>query len=189
MTTTIIDEAGCRIVLFPNLLGADAPSWAEIESWPWARDRAAGRVARRETCAFAVDTTLRYRYSGTNRAPVAFPESIAWMLAAIPGTGASYNFCLANLYRDHNAALGWHADDERDLVEGAPIATVSIGATRMLGLRRIADLWQTSVELRSGDALVMLGETQRRWQHCVCRGVAGSGPRASLTFRAVRGNG
>lgn len=158
----------------------------EMRAAPWVSDRALGRVARRMTCAFG-QPGLTYRYSGTTKTAQPWHDATAQLADWVGHMcgGAAFNFCLGNLYETRAATLGWHADDERDLVAGAPIAIVSLGSPRVMGLRRPADGATREVLLSHGTLLVMAGATQRHWQHCIVRGVDDM-PRISLTFRSVR---
>ena len=83
--------------------------------------------------------------------------------------------------------LGWHADDEHDLVRDAPIASISFGATRDFKLRegRSGSACMT-VPLESGSLLVMEGTLQRHYQHCVPPRLRCQEPRLNLTFRVMR---
>ncbi len=185
----IVDDGESRIYLFePRDLAAEFNVALEylLTEPAFVRDRALGYNARRMTCAYGQEG-LSYRYSGVTKRPQPWPLALAGIVVDIARwTSAEYNFCLANLYPDHTATLGWHADDERDLVPDSPITIVSLGSSRLLGLQRIADGHTQSVELTHGSVLVMAGATQRRYKHCSCKGVAGSGPRVSLTLRRVR---
>ena len=42
-----------------------------------------------------------------------------------------FNVALTNLYENGNHMVSWHSDNETDLVEGAPIATLSLGKERV----------------------------------------------------------
>lgn len=75
--------------------------------------------------------------------------------------GLRFNTALANLYRDGNDTVGWHADDEPELGDAPVIASISLGATRDFILRHRAqsELVQ-AISLDHGSMLVMEGETQ-----------------------------
>lgn len=186
---SIVDDGESRIYLFePRDLAAEFNVALEylLTEPAFVRDRALGYNARRLTCAYGQEG-LSYRYSGITKRPQPWPLALTGIVVDVARwTGAEYNFCLANLYPDHTATLGWHADDERDLVPDSPIAIVSLGSPRLLGLQRIADGHTQSVELTHGSVLVMAGATQQRYKHCICKGVTGSSPRVSLTLRRVR---
>ena len=100
---------------------------------------------------------------------------------------ASFNSVLANLYRDGRDSNAWHADDEQELGERPLLASLSLGATRRFRLRHkgraVAPL---SLDLGPGSLLVMYGDTQRVWQHCIPKTARPVGERINLTFRSVR---
>jgi alkylated DNA repair dioxygenase AlkB len=100
-----------------------------------------------------------------------------------------FNFCLLNWYRNGDECVGEHSDDESDLVPGAVIACVSLGATRTFVLRHKtrAGLVRRMV-LENGSLLVMRGATQRFWKHGVPRDRRVLNGRVSLTFRVLRNN-
>lgn len=101
--------------------------------------------------------------------------------------GARFNFALCNEYADGGVGLGWHADDEDDLVLDAPIASLSLGATRDFALRRgRAGRACATVSLEAGSLLIMGGATQRHYQHRVPERARCAQKRINLTFRCVR---
>jgi len=187
----IIDDGDNRVYLFEprgDLAAEFDAALAYLLAEPaFVRDKALGYNARRLTCAYGQEG-LACRYSGVTKRAQPWPIALAGIVVDVARlTGAEYNFCLANLYPDHSATLGWHADDERDLEPGASIAIVSLGSPRLLGLQRVADGHTQSVLLSHGSVLVMAGRTQEHYKHCVCKGNKGDGPRVSLTLRQVRG--
>lgn len=102
-------------------------------------------------------------------------------------TGARFNSVLANLYRDGNDAIGWHADDEPELGIAPVIASVSLGAERRFDLRRRDDHAEVvHLPLAHGSLLVMSGSTQRFWQHGMARCRQLAEPRINLTFRLTQ---
>ena len=99
--------------------------------------------------------------------------------------GASFNSALANLYRDGNDAVSWHADDEPELGEHPVIASMSLGAVRRFDFRNRESGETIRIELPHGSVLVMSGESQRAWMHQVPRTAKVAEPRINLTFRWV----
>lgn len=105
--------------------------------------------------------------------------------------GSRYNYVLINQYRDGRDTIGWHSDDERRLVQGSPIASVSLGATRDFKLRPKKQWYDIlgketiTIELRDGDLLFMGGTCQKYYSHAVPRRMKVKEQRLNYTFRAV----
>ena len=100
--------------------------------------------------------------------------------------GFAPNNCLINFYPDGKAKMGFHSDQTDILEAGTGIAIVSLGGTRALTFRNIADPSQTeSYELPSGSLIYMTQEVQSLWQHAIPRSDTMEG-RMSLTFRSLR---
>lgn len=145
------------------------------------------RVKVPRLCTWCGDDGVVYRYSHTVHRANGWPlpvESLRERLRT--QLGIRFNFVLANLYRDGNDAMGWHADDESELGEWPCIASLSFGAPRRFDLRaRDGTGRRTSLMLESGSLLLMWGSSQRRWQHALPRMKGAIGPRINLTFRQV----
>jgi alkylated DNA repair protein (DNA oxidative demethylase) len=117
------------------------------------------------------------------------PDSLIAAWSELTGFIYPPQACLVNQYASR-ARLGLHRDeDEADF--SAPILSVSLGDTaifRIGGLKR-RDATQ-SIELRSGDVLLMGGESRLRY-HGIDRVLAGTsdlleeGGRLNLTMRYV----
>ena len=77
------------------------------------------------------------------------------------------NSCLVVLYEDGNASVGPHSDNEEDMVRGAPIISLSVGATRKFDIIS-KNRTDTHVHpfhtyyLASGSAFIMAGDTLLR---------------------------
>jgi alkylated DNA repair dioxygenase AlkB len=149
------------------------------------------------------DPGCGYRYSGLENvlepwSPAA--EQLRRQLEAL--TGWRFNSLLLNRYRDGRDAMGWHADDEPELDPSAPIASLSLGASRAFRLRPRpspraggpppAGYGSASeacapfnLELAHGDLLLMQTPTQLWWQHAVPRRLRVQRQRLNLTFRVV----
>jgi alkylated DNA repair dioxygenase AlkB len=92
-----------------------------------------------------------------------------------------------NLYRDGRDSVAWHGDRHRHTMTRPMVATVSLGARRKFQLRRRG----TSVIVHTltpgaGDLLVMGGECQNEWEHCVPKTARQVGARMSVTIRHSR---
>ncbi|XP_042300637.1 DNA oxidative demethylase ALKBH2-like [Sceloporus undulatus] len=90
--------------------------------------------------------------------------------------------------------MGEHRDDEKELVPGSPIASVSFGARRDLvfrhstsrGKRPSCGMEPLRLALDHGSLLVMNHPTNHFWHHSLPRRKRVLAPRVNLTFRKVR---
>lgn len=95
----------------------------------------------------------------------------------------TFNCVQFNRYEGNRHTLGFHADNEPDLVVGAPIASISFGATRNFVIKdKENDDNRWVVPLADGSFMCMGGSMQQRYLHAVPAGGTG-GVRLNLTFR------
>jgi alkylated DNA repair dioxygenase AlkB len=102
--------------------------------------------------------------------------------------GVTFNSCLVNLYRDNKDGVGWHADDEKSLGYKPTIASLSFGDTRRFEFCHKSDKLRRPIfgfHLEHGSGLLMKGDVQERWLHCVPREYHDRKPRLNLTFRTI----
>lgn len=127
-----------------------------------------------------------YTYSGSARRSNPVTPTLSALLDRVSDhTGAAFNSVLANLYRDGQDHLGWHADNEACNGPEPTIASVSLGAERYFDLRHRTSGERCRVLLPHGSLLVMSGALQRHWVHRVPRMTRVAAPRVNLTFRLV----
>ena len=132
------------------------------------------------------DEGKTYSYSGTFLTPMPWTETLATMRETVARiSGSMFNSVLANLYRDGNDGVGWHADNERELGTNPVIASVSLGATRRFDLKHRDTGELVRVDLPDGSLLVMSGETQHKWVHRIAKTKKMCGERINLTFREI----
>jgi len=81
--------------------------------------------------------------------------------------------------------MGWHSDDEKELDAHAPIASLSLGATRKFSFKNRADKSTISLFLENGSLLIMRAPTQEFWQHSLLKTKKNTGLRINLTFRKI----
>lgn len=91
----------------------------------------------------------------------------------------------ANLYRNGNDAVAWHADRCGRTLADPLVATISLGDRRRFLARPRTGGRSLRYELGQGDLIVMGGAFQHTWLHCVPR-VAVAGPRIAVMFRHTR---
>lgn len=134
------------------------------------------------------DDGMVYTWSGIRMEPAPWIAPLERLRERLhEALGLRFNTALANLYRDGNDTVGWHADDEPELGEAPVIASVSLGAARDFVLRhRTRPELVQSISLTHGSLLVMEGDTQQHWRHSVPRRKRVQAPRINLTFRHVR---
>jgi alkylated DNA repair dioxygenase AlkB len=99
--------------------------------------------------------------------------------------GIRFNSLLANLYRDGQDSVAWHADDEPELGQNPTIASMSLGAVRRFDLRHRETGETVRTALPPGSVLVMSGASQRAWIHQVPKTKTVTEPRINLTFRRL----
>ena len=128
---------------------------------------------------------LQYRYSGTQHRAEGWPPWFTPLLTSVrEACGSEFNGCLLNLCRHGEDRMGWHADDEPEIDQHQPIASLSLGATRDFCLRHRHDQQRrTTLPLADGDLLVMHPGCQQEWMHGVPIRRRIATPRINLTFR------
>lgn len=134
------------------------------------------------------DADARYRYSGMLLTPEPWHPLLTELRERLHQLcGCDFNSVLANLYRDGNDRMGWHADDEPELGDAPRVASVSLGATRDFALRRKGETRMAlKLALQHNELLLMEPGLQTDWQHSLPRRAAVPTPRLNLTFRQVR---
>ncbi|MBA2403690.1 MAG: alpha-ketoglutarate-dependent dioxygenase AlkB [Bdellovibrionales bacterium] len=129
----------------------------------------------------------KYTYSGITMNPKPWTEHLQEIKKKIEQTAkVTFTSALLNQYRDEHDSVGWHRDNEKELGKFPVIGSVSFGATRVFKLKhRLEKNLKASVELTDGSFLLMRGETQHYWQHCIPKLTIPTGPRINLTFRIL----
>jgi alkylated DNA repair dioxygenase AlkB len=127
-----------------------------------------------------------YRYSGVAHQPLPWLPVLSALRERVEqATGETFNSVLANLYRNGQDSMGWHADNEPELGPQPQIASLNFGATRRFRLQHRKTKRVVSVALASGDLLFMAGDTQKYWRHSVPKERDVDAPRVNLTFRRI----
>ncbi len=158
---------------------------------PWLSDEVVmfgKRIVTARKVAWFADEGRSYAYSGTTK--IAHPWSQP--LADLRGkaeqlTGATYNSCLLNLYHTGEEGMGWHSDDEKAIVPGSSIASLSFGAERKFAFKHKQTKETVSLLLENGSLLDMRGAIQRHWLHQLPKTKKVTTPRVNLTFRTMVG--
>jgi alkylated DNA repair dioxygenase AlkB len=176
---TLVDDTSGRITYTPDFVDS-ATAWAWFESlrstvpWHAQRRRMYDRDVDvpRETAGFRLDDP---------RMPAALAQAARRTRDAI---GAPFNSAGLNLYRDHRDSVAPHNDHLYEIVEGHPIALLSLGAVRRMTIRTKTRPRRTfDLDLEHGSLLVMSYQTQRNYDHGIPKSRVAIGPRISVAFR------
>lgn len=136
--------------------------------------------------AWYSDKGLTYRYSNMTLASKPWTATLATLKERISDyCQHDFNAVLANLYRDQHDSVSWHSDDEAELGNMPIIASLSLGAARDFQLKHIDNKEKLTLSLSTGSLLIMRGDTQRYWQHCVPKRAKEIEARINLTFRKI----
>lgn len=126
-----------------------------------------------------------YTYSGLSLQPDPWPTTVKILLPALlKKTGIQYNGALLNLYRNGKDSVGFHSDNEPELGESPTIASISLGATRIMTFKHKRTGAIKRFALSHGDLLVMSGNCQNDWLHAIEKTTNDVDARINITFRA-----
>jgi len=176
---TLVDDETGRIVYKRGLFDDEqARAWFE-----YLRDHVHWRTERRPMYDRIVDVPrLVASFALTDPK---MPEPIAAMRAAVElFCGVRFTSVGLNFYRDGNDSVAPHGDHLENAPEDAPVALVSLGATRRMTIRsrtkprRILDL-----DLEAGTLLVMSYASHFNYDHGIPKTKERVGQRISLAFR------
>lgn len=134
------------------------------------------------------DPGCSYRYSGKRWEPQGWHPLVAMLRQRVEEQAAvRFNSVLLNYYRDGQDSMGFHADDEAELGPRPVIASLSLGADRMIHFRHRHDRSEPTrrLLLTDGSLLVMRGDMQANWKHAIPKRRGVTGPRINLTFRRI----
>jgi alkylated DNA repair dioxygenase AlkB len=179
--TVLLDDQRGRIVYTPGFVPEEvAVAWfAELrDSVPW-------KTERRQMYDREVDVPrlqARFRLSGEDDLAPEAVRAVARRVVAT--TGVPFNSVGLNFYRDGRDSVAPHNDHLDEIVEGFPIALLSLGDTRRMTIRAKALPRRVlHVDLAAGSLLLMSYETQLHYTHGIPKTTERVGPRISLAFR------
>lgn len=136
--------------------------------------------------AFYADFATEYTYSNKTKKGTAWsPELIQLKTLVESYTNTNYNACLLNLYHNGDEGMGWHSDDEKEIVPESSIASLSIGTTRNFSFKHKVTKEKIDWQLEGGSLLEMKGPIQKNWWHALTKSKKIIQPRINLTFRQM----
>jgi alkylated DNA repair dioxygenase AlkB len=99
---------------------------------------------------------------------------------------APFNSVGLNLYRHGEDSVAPHNDKTQNLVPLAPIAILSLGATRRMAIRAKSGKGRTlNLDLHAGSVLIMSHASQFTHNHGIPKAAGVNEPRVSLAFRCL----
>jgi alkylated DNA repair dioxygenase AlkB len=187
--TVLVDDTSGRITYTPQLVSAaNASAWfAELH------DRVRWKAERRQMYDREVDVPrlTAHFHLALEAIPSDQPPAIAEAARrVIEKTGVPFNSVGLNFYRDGRDSVAPHNDHLYAIVEGFPIALLSLGGTRRMTIRAKAPPRRVfHVDLESGSLLMMSYATQLHYTHGVPKTAERVGERISLAFRVKPARG
>lgn len=178
---TRYDLPGTELQLWEQFFGkaeADRYFKSLLAATPWQQR------TRQMYDKWVLDPRLTAYYGG--------PKGLPWteLLVDIKATveaacGLPFDRVLLNYYRDGNDSVAWHSDTLPSDGRHHPIASVTLGETRVFKVRHKSDkaVRPLDIPLTHGSFLLM-GETmQELYEHHVPKTSRKVGARINLTFR------
>jgi len=132
---------------------------------------------------------MNYHYTGrVNRAlpvPPILRPLLTWARGRID---ERLNSLLVNWYDGSlGHYIGRHRDSTKEMIDGVPIVTVSLGEERVFRLRPYRGEGRRDFPARDGSVFVMPYEMNRAWTHEVPHARKALGERISVTLRGFNG--
>jgi alkylated DNA repair dioxygenase AlkB len=190
-TINLLPDDG-RAHYYGPLLGmAEADRYLHnfLTTIPWQQDEVImfGKpITTARKVAWYGDSDYSYAYSGTTKQARIWTPELRELKARVEElTHTTYNSCLLNLYHHGQEGMGWHSDDEKSLSHHGGIASVSLGAERKFSFKHKHTGETISIMLEHGSLLLMAGECQTHWLHCLPKTTKTPAPRVNLTFRTI----
>lgn len=143
-------------------------------------------ITTKRKVAFYGDSLMSYTYSNKTKQALTWTPLLMEIKQLVTShTRSNYNACLLNLYHDGEEGMGWHSDDEKEIVSNSSIASLSFGAERKFVIKHKATKETHSILLESGSLFEMLGSFQKHWLHSMPKSKKIIAPRINLTFRQM----
>jgi len=160
-----------------------------FDTIPWKQDEVVmfgKKIITKRKVAWYADAGITYTYAGVKKSGLQWTEGLLEIKQKVEGaTGARYNACLLNLYHEGEEGMGWHQDNEKEMVAGSSIASLSFGAARKFAFKHATTNERLDIELANGSLLDMKGAIQQHWYHSLPKTKKVKQLRINLTFRLM----
>jgi len=143
-------------------------------------------IITKRKVAFFSDHSITYRYASKTKIGLPWTDSLLTIKNRVESiTKESYNACLLNLYHNGEESMGWHSDNEKEIIANSSIASLSLGANRKFSFKHKLSKETVSIELEDGSLLEMKGSVQTHWWHALLKSKKVTDARVNLTFRQM----
>ena len=143
-------------------------------------------IITKRKVAFYSDPSIAYTYASKTKIGLPWGDPLIKLKNMVESvTKQAYNACLLNLYHNGEEAMGWHCDNEKEIVVNSSIASLSIGATRKFSFKHKITKETISIQLENGSLLEMKGTIQANWWHSLAKSKKITESRINLTFRQM----
>jgi len=142
-------------------------------------------ITKRKVALYS-DPSIAYRYASKTKIGLPWTSTLLTIKNTIESiTKESYNACLLNLYHNGEESMGWHSDNEKEIITNSSIASLSLGASRKFSFKHKETKETVSIELANGSLLEMKGSVQTHWWHALLKSKKVTDARINLTFRQM----
>ena len=143
-------------------------------------------IITKRKVAFYSDVSIAYTYSSKTKIGLPWKDPLIILKNIVESlTKQTYNACLLNLYHNGDEAMGWHSDNEKEIIANSTIASLSIGASRKFSFKHKVTKETISIQLENGSLLEMKGTIQSHWLHALPKSKKITESRINLTFRQM----
>ena len=143
----------------------------------------------RSTCFYG---QYSYAYGNIVHEPRPLPPSNSYLYSILAHLhnvipNIQYNSVLVTKYNDGKDNLGFHSDNESEIVADSDIVTISLGGPRVACFKKISDPDGTKFDfpLKHGSVFIMSKNSQSHYEHCIPPD-SSSHPRISITCRLLQ---
>lgn len=143
-------------------------------------------ITTKRKVAFYADNAIEYTYSQSTKKGLPWTPLLLEIKQLVSSyTGSNYNACLLNLYHNGEEGMGWHSDDEKEIISNSSISSISFGATRKFAFKHKSTKEKYQTLLEHGSLLEMKGRLQQNWLHALPKAKKIVEARINLTFRQM----
>ena len=189
--TNLLPKQGTLNYYGPILNNTDSKKYfiQLIESIEWNHDEITlfgKKIITKRKVAWYGDEGVEYTYSHSTKKALSWTKELLEIKELVEKkTNSTFNSCLLNLYHSGEEGMGWHSDDEKELIKNGVIASMSFGAERKFSFKHKTDKLAFSIILEDASLLVMKDEIQLFWKHKLPPSKLVKSARINLTFRTI----